>query len=164
MLDGIDLRCSAIVVRQQAVLLVHRVTGAGGDWVLPGGTPEPGESMAACVRREVAEETGLRVDPRQVAFVLEVSGHRPGERTLDIVFTASETAPGEEPRQMEPDMEPVFVAASELHALDLRPPLAGHIRGMLTHRRAAYAPYLANMWRPTAPRGEEVSVADVPGQ
>ncbi len=79
---GIDLRCSAIVVRQQAVLLIHRTYDGAEDWVLPGGTPSAGESTAACARREVREETGLRVDPARVAFVLEVVGPGPGPRTL----------------------------------------------------------------------------------
>jgi inorganic pyrophosphatase len=34
---GIELRCSAIVVRNRSVLLIHRTNGAD-DWVLPGGT------------------------------------------------------------------------------------------------------------------------------
>jgi len=163
--DRIELRCSAIVVRRGAVLLVHRVYDGADDWVLPGGSPRPGESMAACARREVAEETGLSVDPARVAFVLEVAGHGSGPRTLDIVFTAAAAEPSQEPHQREPGMEPAFVAAGELHALDLRPPLAGHIRGMLSHRHASYAPYLANLWRPTAsPREAREVTADVPGQ
>lgn len=56
----IDARCSVIVFRGDAVLLVRR--DGAGDWVLPGGTPRPGESMA-CARREALEETGLAVDP-----------------------------------------------------------------------------------------------------
>jgi 8-oxo-dGTP pyrophosphatase MutT (NUDIX family) len=34
-----------------------------GEWELPGGRPEPGESHAACLAREIAEETGLAVVP-----------------------------------------------------------------------------------------------------
>ncbi len=32
-----------------------------GDWGLPGGSPELGDSIGACVVREVLEETGLEV-------------------------------------------------------------------------------------------------------
>ncbi len=145
--DGMELRCSAIVARRQAVLLIHRTYGSADDWVLPGGTPRAGESMAACARREVREETGLNVDPARVAFVLEVVGPDSGPRTVDIVF-AADFAPGLQPEEREPGMEPVFVPIDGIHELDLRPPLAGHLRGMLSQGRERYAPYLANLWRP----------------
>jgi 8-oxo-dGTP diphosphatase len=146
--DGIELRCSAIVVRRRTVLLVHRTSSGAGDWVLPGGTPRPGESMAACARREVREETGLHVNPDRVAFVLEVVGPDAGPRTVDIVFSATDPAPGREPEERESGLEPAFAPVDGLHELDLRPPLAGHLRAMFSRRGELYAPYLANLWRP----------------
>jgi 8-oxo-dGTP diphosphatase len=146
--DGIELRCSAIVIRQQTVLLVHRAGGPARDWVLPGGTPRPGESMAACASREVREETGLDVNPDRVAFVLEVVGPDAGPRTVDIVFSAADPAPGRSPEEREIGLAPAFVPVDGLHELDLRPPLAGHLRAMLGRRGELYAPYLANLWRP----------------
>jgi len=146
--DGIDLRCSAIVIRQRTVLLVHRAGGPARDWVLPGGTPRLGESMAACARREVREETGLDVNPDRIVFVLEVVGPEDAPRTVDIVFSATDSAPGRPPREHERGLVPVFVPVDDLHELDLRPPLAGHLRAMLSRRGELYAPYLANLWRP----------------
>jgi hypothetical protein len=35
-LDEINVRCSAIVFREDAVLLVHRLRDGADDWVLPG--------------------------------------------------------------------------------------------------------------------------------
>lgn len=147
--DGVDLRCSAVVFRRQAVLLVYR-TYNGGDWVLPGGTPQPGESTAACVRREVREETGLVVSPDRVAFVLEVVGPEPGPRTLDIVFAATEAASNAQPEAREPGLEPLFVPVDQVSRVDLRPPLAGYLRSLLGQGSQRYAPYLANMWRPVS--------------
>ena len=146
--DGIALRCSAVVTRGLDILLVRRVGGAADTWALPGGTPRHGESMAACTRREVREETGLHVDPSGVAFVLEVLAPDGDPRTVDMVFLAREVEPGQQPRQQEPGLQPVFLPLSELQTLDLRPPLAGHLRGMLRQSGRRYAPYLANLWRP----------------
>jgi len=150
--DGIELRCSAVVIRGQAVLLLRRGHGAATDWVLPGGTPRHAESMSACARREVLEETGLHVDPSRVAFVLEVLGPEGGPRTVDIVFSATDTARTEQPWPREPGLDPVFVPVDQLHELDLRPPLAGHLRRLTAQRGRQYAPYLANLWRPRGSR------------
>ena len=42
-----------------------------GFWSLPGGLVETGESLDAAVRREVLEETGLRVKPLEMFGVFE---------------------------------------------------------------------------------------------
>ena len=144
----IDLRCSAIVFRKQAVLLIHRRHDGVDDWALPGGSPREGESMAACARREVREETGLSVDPERVAFVVEALGPRSRSRTVDLVFVGGELLPDQEPEQREPGLEPKFVPVDLVQSLDLRPPLAGHLRGLLDRGVKLYAPYLGNLWRP----------------
>ena len=52
----------AVAVRDGRVLLVRRGHGpAAGQWSVPGGRVEWGETLAAAVVREVAEETGLAV-------------------------------------------------------------------------------------------------------
>jgi 8-oxo-dGTP diphosphatase len=160
---GVDLRCSAIVLREREVLLIHRSRGGVDDWVLPGGSPRPGESTAACARREVREETGLHVHPARVAFVAEVTGPHPGPRTVDIIFAASESPPRRQPEIREEGLEPHFVPVSTVHELDLRPPVAGYLRGLVRSGGQRYAPYLANLWRPARGNGEPGgSAADQP--
>lgn len=57
------------------VLLLHPsdVDSHVGDWawVPPGGQREPGEDPAACARRELEEETGIRADPDLVCSVTQ---------------------------------------------------------------------------------------------
>lgn len=158
--DGIALRCSAVVTRRQDVLLVRRTRSGISTWALPGGTPHPGESMAACARREVQEETGLHVDPSGVAFVLEVLAPDGGPRTVDIVLLARLTELSQRPRQQEPDLVPEFMPLTQIQDLDLRPPLAGYLRGMLHDGARRYAPYLANMWRPDDRGRHDAAVPD----
>jgi 8-oxo-dGTP diphosphatase len=145
---GADVRCSAVVFRGQDVLLVGRIRDGDNDWVLPGGTPRPGESMAACARRETLEETGLAVEPGRIAFVLETQGPGSGLHTVDLVFLAVLSTPRQEPRALEPDLSARFVPLGLLNQLDLRPPMAGHLRGLHARRTARTAPYLGNLWRP----------------
>jgi len=52
----------AIILRLDELLLIRRGHGpAAGEWSLPGGHLESGETLAEAVVREVAEETGLEV-------------------------------------------------------------------------------------------------------
>jgi ADP-ribose pyrophosphatase YjhB (NUDIX family) len=60
----------AVIVRDGKVVLVQRgVEPLKGQWSLPGGAVELGETLAECVTREMREETGLDVE---VGPVIEV--------------------------------------------------------------------------------------------
>lgn len=140
------VRCSALLIRGDKVLVVERSREGQRDWVLPGGNPRPGESTGSCVRREVEEETGLRVNAPRVAFILEANDYME-RHTLDIVFTCTESG-RDEPRVVEHGLKPMFVPVDSLARLKLRPPIAGHIRGVAANPLMRTAAYLGNMWRP----------------
>src|SRR5688572_29186991 len=55
------------------VLLVRRLDT--GDWELPGGRVDPGESAVDALVREVEEEAGLVVDPSRVAGIYTDPNH-----------------------------------------------------------------------------------------
>lgn len=70
----------AVVVHEGRVLLVRRGhEPLMGQWSLPGGLLELGESLAEGVVREVTEETGLTVEPVELVELLDRI-HREGER------------------------------------------------------------------------------------
>ena len=61
-----------VVIRGSCVLLVRRGTEPlRGQWSIPGGMLELGESLTEGVRREVREETGLRIRPMESIAVLD---------------------------------------------------------------------------------------------
>jgi len=124
-----NVRCSIVVVRKHAALLVHRTHDELDDWVLPGGTPCEGESLMACARRELLEETGVSAAPSRVAFVVESASPGAG-RMVDIVFAASEPVLSRE-HCREPGMEPHFIPAEELPRLMIRPAITGQLIRLL---------------------------------
>jgi nucleoside triphosphatase len=58
-----------LVVRQDGKILLVRSHKWGGLYSVPGGHVEFGEKLEEAVVREVAEETGLKVRPRQLLLV-----------------------------------------------------------------------------------------------
>ena len=62
----------AVVVSADRVLLVQRAQAPLlGEWSLPGGAVEVGETLSAAIQREVFEETGLVVDVGPIVEVLD---------------------------------------------------------------------------------------------
>lgn len=60
------------MIHEGRVLLIRRgKEPLRGRWVVPGGTVELGETLEAALVREVEEETGLIVAPREVVTVFD---------------------------------------------------------------------------------------------
>jgi ADP-ribose pyrophosphatase YjhB (NUDIX family) len=62
----------AVIVKESRVLLIRRGTPPLlGEWSLPGGVLECGETLHEAVAREAREETGLVVEPGEMLGVYE---------------------------------------------------------------------------------------------
>jgi ADP-ribose pyrophosphatase YjhB (NUDIX family) len=73
---------AAIFDRAGRLLLIQRVDS--GQWALPGGAAEVGESPSAAAAREAYEETGLRVRPTRVLGVYDNRTFGYGPRALHL--------------------------------------------------------------------------------
>src|SRR5690242_11521950 len=65
---------SAIVTNQEGDILLH-LRADNQLWGLPGGGMEIGESIAQTIKREVREETGLRVRPEYIVGIYSDPKH-----------------------------------------------------------------------------------------
>ena len=64
--------CAAVVMRGRRFLLATRPDGThlAGQWEFPGGKVHAGETLAACIVRELEEELGVTVSgPAEIAVV-----------------------------------------------------------------------------------------------
>lgn len=118
----------ALILRDRTVLLqLCRIDGRVVH-LLPGGTQEFGESLADTVRREVLEETGLRVDVGEPVWVREfiARNHLPGDddQSVEIFFRCTPEAGAEPGRGSLPDTAQIgvrWVPFDELPAITMWP-------------------------------------------
>ncbi len=73
---------------RRQVLLGRKKRGFGAGMIMgPGGKTKPGETATACAIREVAEETGIMVDPGALAWRAELTFVFPARPELDAVVS-----------------------------------------------------------------------------
>lgn len=78
--DAARVGVGAVIVHKGMVLLIQRGREPlKGQWSLPGGMLEVGETLQSAVIREIREETGLTVEPVELVELLDRI-HREGER------------------------------------------------------------------------------------
>jgi 8-oxo-dGTP pyrophosphatase MutT (NUDIX family) len=76
-------RACFVLTRRAAGLRSH-----GGQWALPGGSQDPGESAEAAALRELSEEVGLELDRGAVLGLLDDYATRSGYAITPVVVWA----------------------------------------------------------------------------
>jgi 8-oxo-dGTP diphosphatase len=85
--DNPAITAFAFVERAASYLVLERSQQPyRGHWELPGGFVEAGESPSEAVRREVAEETGLRVEAPSIIGAYVSRYGDDGKWTVDVAF------------------------------------------------------------------------------
>ena len=109
--------CRGIVLRDGLVLLSH-YPASGDLWMIPGGGREEGETDRDTVIREVAEESGYRIEPGDCA--LEIIEYFGDLRHINHYFPAVVTGETErQPTDLEErlKLEPKWVTPAEALAI-----------------------------------------------
>jgi len=121
-------------------------------WNLPGGRQQPGELLAETVVREVFEETGLRVEPGEVAYIGE--SYDGDAHFLNVAFTLQlvrdgssfETRAARAPQDDRGSSDhvaavewvPIDQVADRIVVAVVREPLLAYLRGELPERYAGF--------------------------
>jgi mutator protein MutT len=118
---------AAVVERDGLVLVTRRQQGVHleGYWEFPGGKCQPGESLAACLARELGEELDVTV---RVGAELLATTHAYEDRQVALHFFACELL--SEPRPLL-GQEMRWVARAELGTLQF-PPADRELVALLT--------------------------------
>jgi 8-oxo-dGTP diphosphatase len=107
----------AVVVVDDELLVIRRGHGPGaGEWSVPGGRVEAGETLAEAVVREVAEETGLEaVCGELVGFVERIHD----DRHFVILDFRATVLQGDQPRAGDDAIEARWVPLGDVAELRL---------------------------------------------
>jgi ADP-ribose pyrophosphatase YjhB (NUDIX family) len=132
---------SALVVDDAGRILLQRRADSG-NWSLPGGTMDIGETLGGAVVRETREETGLDVELTGIVGVYTDPGHliayQDGEvrQEFVVVFTASVVGGRLAVSAESTDVR--FVDPAGLDALPVHESVRLRIRHFLEHRDRPY--------------------------
>jgi 8-oxo-dGTP diphosphatase len=92
--SGPRLAVRAVIVDGGRVLLVNAYPGEQSDlWCAPGGGAERGTSLHDNLRREVFEETGLRIRPGRLLAVSEFHNPETGFHQVELYHRARMAGP-----------------------------------------------------------------------
>lgn len=107
------------VKNQFKVLLIQRKNDPYKEqWALPGGFVEEGEDLETAAKRELEEETGVKVDSMEQVQAFGKPGRDPRGRTISIaflsrIFCEEELKPSDDARDAK------WFDVEKLHEMDL---------------------------------------------
>ncbi|WP_413289232.1 NUDIX domain-containing protein [Bdellovibrio sp. HCB337] len=68
------ISAKAVVINDGKILLIKKTDSGGDYYILPGGGQEHGENLHQTLIREVKEETGYSIQPKDLLFVRDYIG------------------------------------------------------------------------------------------
>lgn len=125
-------RCAGIVVKEDKILLMHRIKNGYEYWVIPGGSRQNDEFPTKAVEREIEEETNIQVDAERLIFEYKEYDENKELKNSER-FYICEWKRGEEPclngeekerSNQDNFFEPKWVNLSEVRELNILPVFA----------------------------------------
>ena len=137
MTSHIRIRPSALIIREEAILLVeYRSDKRGLHYFLPGGGAEPGETLKQTICREMIEETTANIEVGDIAFLYECEpqdrqdDYSPPSHTVFIIFDCILCADSSPKMPANPELNQTdvkWISLTDLHEIKLVPNIAPFI-------------------------------------
>ncbi len=112
----------AVVMHQNRILLIRRgKEPAKGEWAIPGGRVELGETLHEAAMREVKEETGVSIRPGKLIYFFETIQPDPDGRIRFhyVIFDFMAKYLSGEPTPRDDAMDARWVSAAEADTYNL---------------------------------------------
>jgi ADP-ribose pyrophosphatase YjhB (NUDIX family) len=128
---------SAVITDSEGRILLHRRSDSG-NWALPGGAMELGETLAGCAVREVREETGFEVRIDRIVGIYSDPGHvfayDDGEVRQEFSICLAATITGGSLAVSSESTEVRFFATGELAGLPIHQSIRTRIQDYLANQ------------------------------
>lgn len=140
------IRAAVAVLHEGRLLLVQHTKAERSYWLLPGGGLDWGESLQEAARREVLEETGIEVAPRELLFVSETLAPDRSKHVVHMVFAATYQR-GEPFVPSETRITDVrWVPLQEVSGLTVHPPIQSRLARLEERESSSDQVFLGNLW------------------
>ena len=119
----IPIWVSVVLIEGGRILLSNHIEDDEAFWTLPGGRLETGETVKETAVRELKEETGLDIEPRDLLFVDEAVSDGRAIPGLQLVFQGELVGGAFHPKLEEGYLGAEFIEIEQLAQINFKPPV-----------------------------------------
>lgn len=143
----LKVRVAVILIKDEKILLVRHRKGQRSYWVLPGGTVEEGETIKETAKREIKEETNLKIALGELVFIngaIPRDGHR---HIIDICFTGKILSGDLKVAREDILREARFFSIKDFDDLNFYPDIKEELKEGWKRNFSGKPKYLGNIWK-----------------
>ncbi|MCK4261486.1 NUDIX hydrolase [bacterium] len=144
----VEVRVAVILVKGNKILLAGHRKRSRTYWVLPGGKVEYGETIEETAKREMKEETNLKIRLNELVFIDETITGNGGRHVINFYFTAKALSGKLKVAKGKVLREAKFFSPKQVKDLIVLPDIKKDLQLAWANDFKGVAKYLGNRWSP----------------